>query len=424
MFRGILIFLLILILFALVGWPALTIFIHGIDGAIPVWILANSVINCLHLIFWFGGEIITNSSDEPNEKVDAYITFGGTGLFLTSFCSSAYLMELYLINEILIFPMEAAYLIIFAAVMNYSLLILIVTCLISLVNIRYDSDYFKRKIYLRICAAVSLLLFSVLLLNLLTHQSSSECNLVKDFWLRMDIKYPILMGLIIAFIFEGDELTLQKQIMWGIAITGVVVLLITNAYWLFYYGFDLVSERSFGTCGEFMGATAVQLLIEGWFGVLGITIGISVVFLIGTGIVFGICYGVYWILCPGMLSEVFEESEDEVQIELPLIRLEISDFNPRDHTSSFKKEGLCVICLEHFEQGQKVVYWSECRHVFHHKCIEYWTSKNNNTCPICKRVFRNGTASSVNNSASPALAHYNNNENTIPLLQHVPGPTL
>ena len=413
-----------IILFALVGWPVLTILNHGIDGAIPVWIFVNSVINCLHLIFWFGGGLIDQPEDEPSQKIDAYITFGGTGLFLTSFCSSAHLMELYLINEVIIFPMEAAYTIVFAAVMNYSLLLMIVICLISLVETRYDSSDFKRKIYLRIWATVSLLLFSVLLLNFFTNQSSSECNLVKNFWLKMDIKYPVLMGFIGALIFERGELTLKRKIMWSVAVTGVSILLVTNAVWLLYYGYNLVAERSFVTCEKFMGATAVQLLMEGWFWVLSITIVISVVFLLATGIVFVICYGFYWIFCPGLLPEVFGESEDEVQIELPLIRLEISDFNPRDHTSSFKKEGLCVICLEHFEQGQKVVYWSECRHVFHHKCIEYWTSKNNNTCPICKRVFRNGTASSVNNSASPALAHYNNNENTIPLLQHVPGPTL
>ena len=56
-------------------------------------------------------------------------------------------------------------------------------------------------------------------------------------------------------------------------------------------------------------------------------------------------------------------------------------------TNIFKSTDECAICLEKFDEESEVTPLPcDIRHYFHNKCIEDWF-KNNNTCPLCKKVI-------------------------------------
>ena len=51
--------------------------------------------------------------------------------------------------------------------------------------------------------------------------------------------------------------------------------------------------------------------------------------------------------------------------------------------STFKEQELeCPICLESLKQ--KNIHITKCKHVFHRKCINEWTSKRP-YCPLCRK---------------------------------------
>lgn len=51
-------------------------------------------------------------------------------------------------------------------------------------------------------------------------------------------------------------------------------------------------------------------------------------------------------------------------------------------------EPICAICLEGFEEGQRVRIL-ECTHMYHAACIDPWLTQSSNCCPICKREVPN-----------------------------------
>lgn len=44
----------------------------------------------------------------------------------------------------------------------------------------------------------------------------------------------------------------------------------------------------------------------------------------------------------------------------------------------------CIICVETFAVGQKILQLPECNHMFHEKCALMWLTKHN-ACPYCRR---------------------------------------
>ncbi|CAJ1958844.1 unnamed protein product [Cylindrotheca closterium] len=48
------------------------------------------------------------------------------------------------------------------------------------------------------------------------------------------------------------------------------------------------------------------------------------------------------------------------------------------------EEGICSICLEDYEHGEKVVIGSSCGHMFHLACFMEWVEKKHLNCPICR----------------------------------------
>jgi hypothetical protein len=53
-------------------------------------------------------------------------------------------------------------------------------------------------------------------------------------------------------------------------------------------------------------------------------------------------------------------------------------------------ENNCSICLEEFK-NEDLLKKLNCNHIFHKDCLGTWinnnTNKNNNTCPLCRRVL-------------------------------------
>lgn len=45
----------------------------------------------------------------------------------------------------------------------------------------------------------------------------------------------------------------------------------------------------------------------------------------------------------------------------------------------------CAVCLESFEDGQRLRLLPACCHVFHSECVDDWLHRNA-TCPICRTV--------------------------------------
>lgn len=70
-------------------------------------------------------------------------------------------------------------------------------------------------------------------------------------------------------------------------------------------------------------------------------------------------------MASALVSEIYEENEGET----------------------------CSICLEAFTAGETIKRISVCQHRYHGSCIDPWIRDNNN-CPLCRRVVEMGSVSS------------------------------
>ncbi|MGK3746976.1 MAG: hypothetical protein ACI90V_013839, partial [Bacillariaceae sp.] len=63
----------------------------------------------------------------------------------------------------------------------------------------------------------------------------------------------------------------------------------------------------------------------------------------------------------------------------------------------------CSICLDEFEEGEKIRLLPLCGHGFHTDCILPWLKDRQGCCPLCKTAVldtNTSTSSTVNNSSS------------------------
>ena len=48
----------------------------------------------------------------------------------------------------------------------------------------------------------------------------------------------------------------------------------------------------------------------------------------------------------------------------------------------------CSVCLEDFNLEESVKKCSGCQNFFHNNCLQGWLEADNQTCPLCRSVFR------------------------------------
>lgn len=56
-----------------------------------------------------------------------------------------------------------------------------------------------------------------------------------------------------------------------------------------------------------------------------------------------------------------------------------------DYSEQFKKEELCLVCLDEFQLKQPIRVL-KCHHVFHRDCVDRWLCESHNSCPVCRGV--------------------------------------
>ena len=52
-----------------------------------------------------------------------------------------------------------------------------------------------------------------------------------------------------------------------------------------------------------------------------------------------------------------------------------------------RNQETCPICLEEYQEQDKVAVTSKCNHLFHAKCIDLWLDTGKLRCPVCNFVF-------------------------------------
>lgn len=385
--------IILVILFTLVQWPVLSVILNWTADPRSYLIIINSIFNSMHLFFWVAFGILEENLGNQARRFDHYTVIGGTALLVASFTCSSCLLMYFLKSDDILFFMETFYFIITSTVMNYSMVVPIFLCFSKIVDTSELRPKTKKLIFQAAWTILALALFLLLSLNLFLSEHSKECVALQSLWQKLDFKYIPIMGFLLLGIWDDFPPRGWKRYLWALGAFLVAVSFHANTFWVLHEGFAALLAVRISDCSRFMLATSMQLILESFFGIVGLLAYIFMVFGLGIAALLIVCYGMAWILCPRCLEFVdsfFQHQHNQQavnEIELPLLHIHTSHFDPQQHTTSFRKEGLCVVCLEHFEEGQDVVYWPQCRHVFHKNCIENWIRRKR-TCPTCKRVYQ------------------------------------
>ena len=379
------------ILLAIVNWPAIALLLEWVDDPRASWILYNSAANAAHLLFWLIGDFINSRFEDNHKYFDIYVLSLGPFVFLSSFLCSGYLFSMYLANETLLVG-KAAYTLSFSAIFNLIVLISVILAIVPVTRMLFSSSVVRRCVYAGVMLITIASFWILVQMNLrMKDPADEECMQVKDFWYKMAIKYILLIG--ISVLVAGMVLRPQRFAR-SARMSGLILLALffmVGSY-LFLDGIALLKNGSFAKCNTHLVTAALQFTVEGWLAAPGMIGAIGLVFHMLMTLVGQLCYLIMRLVCPGFLQStymaLFNQQQDDVisnDIEMPLIRLESRNFDPQNHSASFRETGVCVICLEPFTENERVVYWQGCNHVFHKACIEKWTAGHHNTCPTCKR---------------------------------------
>lgn len=115
-------------------------------------------------------------------------------------------------------------------------------------------------------------------------------------------------------------------------------------------------------------------------------------YIIPFGIATGICVFIFLLI---MMIKCLRERRRNQRNRLSsqhLKQLPVIKFKKGNH-----QYDTCAICLEEYNEGNKLRVLP-CSHAYHTKCIDPWLTKNQRTCPICKRKIRLGNDSSDDES--------------------------
>lgn len=82
---------------------------------------------------------------------------------------------------------------------------------------------------------------------------------------------------------------------------------------------------------------------------------------------------------PDPTRHAFSTSASLVDKFVPLVRFSDLLTDPED---------CCTVCLSDFKSDDKIRQLPNCRHVFHHRCLDRWiVDCCKMTCPICRNRF-------------------------------------
>jgi len=81
-----------------------------------------------------------------------------------------------------------------------------------------------------------------------------------------------------------------------------------------------------------------------------------------------------------IISQLFNPSPGGLH---PMQMMQQTSFSPLSSSVSTSTVKECVICLNNFEENEKVVTLP-CLHIFHSNCVKDWLRKGSPECPICK----------------------------------------
>jgi len=78
------------------------------------------------------------------------------------------------------------------------------------------------------------------------------------------------------------------------------------------------------------------------------------------------------------------------------------------------KSTMCSICIDDFEEGEKLILLPKCQHGFHKDCIHPWLTERQGCCPFCKRSVLGDSETDEEESGeeSPGGGEENTEEDT------------
>lgn len=113
-------------------------------------------------------------------------------------------------------------------------------------------------------------------------------------------------------------------------------------------------------------------------------------------LIVGLCFA----FCCYLLRATDDSYSDEESQRTRYNGLKKANYKKKWLTKVSLKSDTCAICLDDFRSKEEISI-CRCGHAYHHKCIMKWMEVKE-TCPICQRNCRHGSAAG-NGERTPLL---------------------
>ncbi|XP_058739908.1 brassinosteroid-responsive RING protein 1-like [Vicia villosa] len=81
-----------------------------------------------------------------------------------------------------------------------------------------------------------------------------------------------------------------------------------------------------------------------------------------------------------------ESHSDHPTLSATLIREFLPVVNFRDLAEDSKSVE-CAVCLNEFAGEEEIRCMTNCKHIFHKRCVDSWIDHDQKTCPLCRTQF-------------------------------------
>lgn len=85
------------------------------------------------------------------------------------------------------------------------------------------------------------------------------------------------------------------------------------------------------------------------------------------------------------LSNEKLSSEDDTEDDKSNVESADERENESQEEENKKFDRTCPICLNEYDEGDKVITGTSCSHMFHYDCCMQWLEKGNEHCPYCRK---------------------------------------